>query len=101
MVTNAEIVAPVVDYAVAQPQREPGNLGEVTYAELMSGRITVQSKEVPTASLSSLSRAREIALTLKRWISEGTFQLSEPVAPLPGRDSEVGYHHLIERPAGE
>ena len=101
MVTNAEIVAPVVDYAVAQPQREPGNLGEVTYAELMSGRITVQGKEVPTASLSSLSRAREIALTLKRWISEGTFQLSEPVAPLPGRDSEVGYHHLIERPAGE
>lgn len=100
LVTNADIVAPVVDYAVAQPQREPGTLGEVTYAELMSGSITLQGRQIPTSSLSSLSRAREIALTLKNWIKEGSFLLTAPVAPLPGRDSEVGYHHLIERPAG-
>ncbi|MBN1152865.1 MAG: homocysteine biosynthesis protein [Dehalococcoidia bacterium] len=101
LVTNADIVAPIVDYAVAQPQRDPGSLGEVTYAELMSGSITVEGKEVPTSSLSSVSRAREIAATLKKWIAEGSFLLTEPVAPLPGRDSEVGYHHLIERPVGE
>ncbi len=101
LVTNAELVAPVVDYAVAQPQREPGILAEVTYADLMSGRITLQGREVPTASLSSLSRAREIAATLKQWIQQGSFLLTEPVAPLPGRDSDIGYHHLIERPAGE
>jgi L-aspartate semialdehyde sulfurtransferase len=101
LVTNADIVAPVVDYAVAQPQREPGILAEVSYAELMSGSITLQGKTVPTASLSSLSRAREIAQTLKSWIAQGSFLLTAPVAPLPGPDSEVGYHHLIERPAGE
>ena len=101
LVTDADIVAPVIDYSSAQPQREPDTLGEVTYAELMSGQIMLQGREVPTASLSSRSRAREIALTLKKWVSEGTFLLTEPVAPLPGPDSDVGYHHLIERPVGD
>jgi len=101
LVTDADIVAPVIDYSSAQPQREPDTLGEVTYAELMSGRIMLHGKEVPTASLSSRSRAREIAMTLKTWVSDGGFLLTNPVAPLPGPDSEVGYHHLIERPTGD
>ncbi len=101
LVTDADIVAPVVDYSSAQPQREPYTLGEVTYAALRSGSITVQGREVPTSSLSSYPRAREIANILKQWISEGSFLLSQPVAPLPGPDSDVGYHHLVERPIGE
>ncbi len=101
LVTDADIVAPVVDYASAQPQREPETLGEVTYAELRSGRIIVKGKEVPTASLSSYPRAREIASMLKQWIAEGSFLLTERVAPLPGTESEVGYHHLVERPVDE
>ena len=101
LVTDADIVAPVIDYSSAQPNREPDTLGEVTYAELMSGRIMLQGREIPTASLSSRSRAREIALTLKSWITAGDFLLTTPVAPLPGPDSNVGYHHLIERPLGD
>ncbi len=101
LVTDADIVAPVIDYATAEPQRLPDTLGEVTYAELRSGRITVQGREVPTSSLSSYPRAREIASILKEWIAQGTFLLTQPVAPLPGPDSEVGYHHLVERPIEE
>ncbi len=101
LVTDADIVAPIIDFAYAHPNREPEILGEVSYAELRSGKIMLQGKEVPTSSLSSYARAREIALLLKTWISEGSFLLTEPVAPLPGRDSEVGYHHLVDRPIVE
>jgi len=101
LVTDADIVAPVVDYATAQPQRLPDTLGEVTYAALRSGSITVQGREVPASSLSSYPRAREIASLLKQWIAEGRFLLTQPVAPLPGPDSEVGYHPLVERPIEE
>lgn len=98
MVTDHDIVAPLIDYSYHQPLRESGTLGEVTYAELLSGSITIGGKKVPTSSLSSRARAREIALTLKQWISSGSFSLTSPVAPIPGRDSEVSYHHLVERP---
>ena len=101
LVTDADIVAPIIDFAYAHPNREPEILGEVSYAELRSGKIMLQGKEVPTSSLSSYARAREIALLLKTWISEGSFLLTEPVAALPGRDSEVGYHHLVDRPIVE
>ena len=101
LVTDADIVAPIIDFAYAHPNREPETLGEVSYAELRSGGIQLQGKEVPTSSLSSYARAREIALLLKTWISEGSFLLTEPVAALPGRDSEVGYHHLVDRPIVE
>jgi len=101
LVTDADIVAPVVDYSYNQPQREPGTLGEVTYAQLRSGTIEVQGKHVPTASLSSRSRAREIALILKDWIEKGTFLLTSPVAPIPGPGADVTYHHLTERPISE
>ena len=60
-ITDAEIFAPVVDYSGAYPNREPDILGEVSYAELRSGKIKVQGKSIPTASLSSYPRAVEIA----------------------------------------
>lgn len=88
-VSDAEIFAPVVDYSEAYPRREAGNLGLVSYAELKSGRIVVQGKEVRTFPLSSYPAARIIARTLKEWIQRGEFQLSEPVQPLPGADSGI------------
>lgn len=82
-VRDADLVAPVVDYSVDYPQSTGRVLGEVTYAELKSGRIVVEGKEVPTAPLSSYNRAREIAETLKEWIRQGRFLLTEPVELLP------------------
>ncbi|HEY56795.1 MAG TPA: hypothetical protein G4N90_05085, partial [Dehalococcoidia bacterium] len=82
-VADEEILAPVVDYSGDYPLLRPDILGEVSYAELKSGRIVLRGREVPTASLSSYSRALEIAATLKEWILSGDFELTEPVAPLP------------------
>jgi uncharacterized protein (DUF39 family) len=36
--------------------------------------------------LSSYSRAREIAATLKAWITDGGFTLGEAQMPLPGTE---------------
>ena len=97
-VKDEEIFAPIVDYAEAYPQRKSDVLGEVSYAQLKSGKIVVQGKEVPTASLSSYSKAVEIAQTLKDWIKRGEFLLTEPVAPLPGVESGITFKSLEERP---
>ncbi len=100
-VSDAEILAPVVDYSEAYPQREPDILGEVSYAELKSGRIKVRERDVPTSSLSSYVKAVEIASILKKWIETGEFLLTEPVAPLPGVESGMSAKPLKERPIAE
>ena len=98
-VTDAEIFSAVIDYADAFPNLKPDILGEVSYAQLKSGKVKLKGKEVPTASLSSYPRAVEIANTLKEWISKGKFLLTEPVAPLPGADSGITFFKpLKERP---
>jgi len=101
MVTDAGILAPIVDYSEAYPQMKPDILGEVSYAELKSGRIKVQGKDVPTGSLSSYPKAVEIANILKKWIEKGEFLLTEPVAPLPGVESGITFKPLKERPVVE
>ena len=68
-VKDEEIYAAVVDYSEAYPQVVPDILDKASYAQLRSGRITVQGKESPTAALSSYSKATEIARTLKQWIT--------------------------------
>ncbi|HUU63631.1 MAG TPA: homocysteine biosynthesis protein [Dehalococcoidia bacterium] len=100
-VKEEDIFAPIVDYSDAYPQRSPDILGEVSYGELRSGRISLQGKEVPTASLSSYPRAVEIANILKDWMMRGEFLLTEPVAPLPGVEEGITVKPLKERPIGE
>ena len=100
-VTDANIFTPVIDYSEAYPQMKSDILGEVSYAQLKSGKIIIQDKEVPTASLSSYPRAVEIATTLKEWILNGKFLLTEPVAPLPGVESGITFKSLKERPIEE
>lgn len=85
--TDEELFAPIVDYSDVYPNRKPGNLGYVSYAQLKSGKINLLGKEVPTAPLSSYPKAREIAHILKDWIQKGDFLLTEPVQNLPGPDS--------------
>ena len=97
-ITDAEIYTQIVDYSLSYPQMIPGSLGEVNYAQLKSGKIVVQGKEVPTGNLSSYSKAREISEELKSWIKKGEFQLTEPVAPLPGVESGYSFKPLKERP---
>lgn len=100
-VDDAGLFAPVVDYSEAYPNVKPDILGEVSYKQLRSGRIDINGKEVPTGSLSSYSKAREIADTLKEWIKKGDFILTECVAPIPGVESGTVFKPLNERPIKE
>lgn len=97
MVKDEEIITQIVDYGEAYPQGKAGSLGEVNYAQLKSGKIEVEGKEVPTGGLSSYAKAREIANILKGWIKKGDFFLSKPVEMLPGPESGVSFKTLKER----
>ena len=82
-ISDEEIFTQIVDYGRDYPAGESKSLGQVSYAELKSGAIRFQGKEVPTVPLSSLVKAREIAETLKTWIRQGRFLLGEPQFTLP------------------
>jgi len=80
-VSDQDIVAPVIDFSI--PRRVRPTFGLVTYSQLKKGKISIEGKMVRTAPLVSISRSREIAQELKKWIESGTFTLTEPVANLP------------------
>ncbi|MDD1711190.1 MAG: homocysteine biosynthesis protein, partial [Methanoregulaceae archaeon] len=96
--SDSDIQAAVIDYSDAYPNMKPDILGEVSYAQLKSGKITINGKEIPTASLSSYPRALEIAEVLKKWINTGKFMLTEAVMSLPGLNSGVTVRAVKERP---
>ena len=96
-VSDADINAPVVDYSVAYPEMSGGPIGTVTYAELRSGKVNINGKDVPTGAISSYPKARKIATILKGWIEAGKFLLSAPVAPLPPAESGYAFKMLKER----
>ncbi|NSW89515.1 MAG: hypothetical protein HPY74_02335 [Firmicutes bacterium] len=80
-VRNRDIFTNVLDYSVSSGPRPI--LKQVSYEELMSGSIELNGKKVPTAPLSSVRKAREIAGLLKEMIKRGEFFITEPVAFLP------------------
>jgi uncharacterized protein (DUF39 family) len=82
-ISDEEIFTQIVDYGRDYPRGEAKSLGQVSYAELKSGVIRFQGKQVPTVPLSSMVKAREIAAALKEWIRQGRFLLSEPQFTLP------------------
>ncbi len=82
-VSDKDIYTQVVDYGYDYTNNIKRNYGEVSYAELKSGKIEVAGKTVATAPLSSMVGAREIAETLKEWIEAGKFYVSEPAQLLP------------------
>jgi uncharacterized protein (DUF39 family) len=82
-VSDDEIFTQVVDYAYDYSHGVARNYGEVSYGQLKSGHIEVNGKIIPTAPLSSVVRAREIAETLKGWIEKGDFLLEKPIKTLP------------------
>jgi len=80
-VKDEDIYVNIYDYSVQR--RNKPCYGRVNYKELRSGKIIIHKKEVPTGSISSYPKAREIAQILKEWIKKGTFTLTLPVASLP------------------
>ena len=82
--SDEDIFTQVIDYSYDYPNGIKRNYGVVSYAELRSGKINIMGKEVPTAPVSSLPKARKIAQILKEWIQKGEMLLTEPVSALPG-----------------
>lgn len=96
-IKDEEISAPIVDYGEDYPNLSPTLLGETNYAKLKSGKIIINGKEVPTFSISSYSKALEIAKILKNWIENKSFLLTKPVANIPGTESNITFKLLNER----
>jgi len=90
--SNEHLYTYISDYSA------PGHPGlkRVSYAELRSGRVELNGKQVPAAALSSLSKAREIAGALKAWIGSGKFLLQEPIDRFP---EEQAFKPLTEKEA--
>ncbi|NJN57109.1 MAG: hypothetical protein HC879_06195 [Leptolyngbyaceae cyanobacterium SL_5_9] len=80
-VQDQDLVAPVVDFSI--PRRVRPTFGLVSYAQLKTGRLTIDGKSVRVAPLASIFLSRQVALELKQWIELGKFTLTEPVAPIP------------------
>jgi L-aspartate semialdehyde sulfurtransferase len=80
-VEDADLVAPIVDFAI--PRRVRPTFGLVSYAQLKSGKVKIDGKAVRVAPLASLYLSQEVAKCLQQQIIAGEFLLSEPVAPLP------------------
>ena len=95
--SDEDFWAQVVDYGNDYPNRIPKSICEVNYAQLKSGRISINGKDVPTFPISSYSKAREISTILKDWVNSGKFLLTNPVAPLPGIESGIKMNTLEER----
>lgn len=79
-VKDEDLYTNIFDYGVGERSRK--SLGRVSYKELKSGSVNVNGKEIRTAPLSSLKKAREIAELLKNEISSGKFLLGEPSGEL-------------------
>ncbi|NET55231.1 MAG: hypothetical protein F6K47_03245 [Symploca sp. SIO2E6] len=84
-IQDQDIVAPVVDFSI--PRRVRPTFGLVSYAQLKSGRITIDGKSVRVAPLASIFLSRQVAWELKQSIEQGEFTLTEPVAPIPMNSS--------------
>jgi len=84
-VSDEELFTQIVDYGHDYANGISKSYGQVSYAELKSGHIRFREEEIPTAPLSSIVRAREIAEILKRWILKGKFLIGEPQFTLPIR----------------
>ncbi|MCU0666486.1 MAG: homocysteine biosynthesis protein [Candidatus Omnitrophica bacterium] len=97
-VPDDEIFASIVDYSKNYPNMIAESLGQISYADLESGKINIRGKDVLTGNLSSRLRALQIAEELKSWIKKGDFALSESVAPLPDKDSGYTCRALKEKP---
>ncbi len=90
-VRDRDIKAPVIDYSSDYPNNTGRVICHLSYEQLKRGEVEINNKKVITGSLSSYSKAREIAGILKDEISRGDFLLSEPMARL---STDVSFNRM-------
>ncbi len=81
-IRDRDIMAQVIDYSHDYPERTGRVIGNVSYAELKSGQISVNGKAVESGAMSSYAKARKIAGILQEEIRSGAFLVSAPVTPI-------------------
>jgi uncharacterized protein (DUF39 family) len=96
-VTDENIFTQIIDYSDSYPNLVPGSLGEVSYAALRSGKISVKDREVPVSNLSNYPKAVEISKILKDWVRSKKMPLVEPLEALPSIGSGYTFKPLKER----
>lgn len=77
-VADDQLFTQVIDYGFDYPEGVSKSYGQVSYAELKSGTITLKGKKIPTVPLSSMVKARKIADILKKDIEKGRFFIGQP-----------------------
>ncbi len=77
---NEQILTDIIDYSIQS--RDRPSMKTTSYADLQSGIVELSGKDVKTASISSLVKAKEIASILKNRIAQRKFFLSQAVQPL-------------------
>ncbi len=82
-VADSDIHMPVRDYGYDYPNCMPRVLKHVTFAELKSGEIELNGQQVKTVPMTSYTLSLEIAETLKQWILDGSFLLTEAQETIP------------------
>ena len=77
-VSDKEIFTQIIDYGHDYPKGISKSYGQISYAELKSGTITIKGQSVPTVPLSSMVKARKIAQILKTEIQQSRFYIGVP-----------------------
>lgn len=81
--TDSDIKTPVIDYGIDYPNGDTRVIQEVTFAELKSGSVNINGRQIPSSPLSSYPKALKIANTLKEWVEQG-FTIGVPQIQMPG-----------------
>ena len=80
---NEQLQAPVLDYGI--PRRIRPNLGSVSYAQLLSGRLSFGEQRIRCAPAYSQRLAQEIGAELCELLRSGRFPIRLPLVGLPQR----------------
>ena len=83
--SDDELQAPVLDFAI--PRRVRPSHGQVSYAELHRGQLTLEGRRLTCAPGHSPRLAAAIGQELVQQLNEGRFPLRLPLQPLPARPS--------------
>ena len=84
---NEQLQAPVLDYGI--PRRVRPSLGSVSYAQLLSGKLSLGEQRIRCAPAHSPRLAAAIGQELITRLANGHFPLSLPLQPLNPRPTLV------------
>jgi uncharacterized protein (DUF39 family) len=82
-ISDRDIFCQVVDYGIDYPNAVSRSLGEVSYAELKTGKIDIMGRTIQSSPLSSYPMAVKIANILKDWIMKNGFTIGVPQLQMP------------------